>query len=405
MQRELFIKQKHCVIGASAPLSELDESFRIDTGVKMNSLQQLHTYGQSPYLDDLRRNLVASGELKRLIDDGVRGLTSNPAIFEKAIAQSNDYDEAIRELVKQGKNVEEIYRTLTVEDVQGAADLFRPLYDGTGGNDGFVSYEVSPELATDTEATLAEARELWKLIGRPNAMIKVPATQEGLPVIQQLISEGVNVNVTLIFGLPRYELVAKAYLAGLRERAGRGESVAGIASVASFFLSRIDILIDDELKVLTKNGNRQAESLKGEVAVASAKVAYEVYKKLFSTTEFGQLAGQGAKPQRLLWASTGVKNPAYAADKYVEPLVGENTVTSMPQKTLDAYREHGAPSATLEKNLEKAHDVLTQLETLGISIDEATQKLEDEGVEKFVTPFNSLMQTLGKARDEAAKQV
>lgn len=371
----------------------------------MNPLQQLYSYGQSPWIDDLHRKLVTGGGLQRLIDDGVRGLTSNPAIFEKAIAQSDEYDVAIRELVRQGDSVAEIYRTLTVEDVQRAADLFRPLYDESGGSSGFVSYEVSPKLAADTEGTCAEARDLWRRIGRPNVMIKVPATKEGLPVIRSLTADGLNINVTLIFGLPRYEAVAKAYIAGLTTRAERGESVAGIASVASFFLSRIDTLIDPKLEELERAGNEQAGKLKGEVAVASAKVAYEVYKKLFSTPEFKALEAQGAEPQRLLWASTGVKDPEYAADKYIEPLIGPNTVNTMPPKTLESYQQEGRPSATLEQELDKSHRVLTALEALGISIDDATQQLEDEGTQKFVEPFESLMATLAQARDKATEQV
>jgi len=371
----------------------------------MNALQQLRNYGQSPWIDDLHRQLVTDGGLQRLIDGGVCGLTTNPAIFEKAIAHSNEYDAAIRELVRQGDSVAEVYQTLTVEDVQHAADLFRPLYNQSGGEDGFVSYEVSPKLATDTEGTCAEAKELWERIDRPNVMIKVPATKEGLPVIQQLTSDGININVTLIFGLPRYEAVARAYIAGLAERAGRGESVAGIASVASFFLSRIDTLIDPKLEALEKDGNTQAGELKGKVAVASAKVAYQVYKELFGTPEFKELEIQGAKPQRLLWASTGVKNPDHAADKYIEPLIGPDTVNTMPPETLEAYREEGTPSPTLEQDLDGSHHILTELEALGISIDDATQQLEDEGTEKFVKPFESLMKTLAKAKEEAATQV
>ena len=371
----------------------------------MNALQQLHSYGQSPWIDDLHRKLVTDGGLQRLIDDGVRGLTTNPAIFEKAIAHSSEYDDAIRDLVQQGDSTPEVYRTLTVEDVQHAADLFRPLYDQSGGEDGFVSYEVSPKLATDTEGTCAEARELWKRIDRPNVMIKVPATKEGLSVVQQLTSEGINTNVTLIFGLPRYEAVARAYIAGLTERAERGESVAGIASVASFFLSRIDTLIDPKLEALEKDGNAQAGKITGKVAVASAKVAYQVYKELFSTPEFKELALQGAKPQRLLWASTAVKNPDQAADKYIEPLIGPDTVNTMPPETLETYRKEGTPSATLEQDLDESHQVLTELEALGISVDDATQQLENEGTEKFVKPFESLMETLDEAKEEAATQV
>ena len=373
----------------------------------MNPLEKLSTFGQSPWLDDLRRSLVTEGGLQRLIDDGLRGLTSNPAIFEAAIAKSSDYDDAIRQLAQDGKSVEEIYRTLTVEDVQGACDLFRPLYDETGGADGFVSYEVSPKLANDTDGTIQEARELWRVIDRPNVMIKVPATQEGLPAIRQLISEGVNVNVTLIFGLPRYKLVAQAYIDGLQDRLAQGGSVEQVASVASFFLSRVDSLLDPKLEDVQQEGGERgerAESLLGKVAVASAKMAYVAYKEIFGGDDFAKLSAEGAKPQRLLWASTSTKNPSYSEDKYVEPLIGDPTVNTMAQKTLDYYRESGEPAATLEQGADEADKTLTTLESLGISIDEATQQLEDEGVEKFVTPFGSLMDTLAKARDEALEK-
>ncbi|CAA9568627.1 MAG: Transaldolase [uncultured Truepera sp.] len=375
----------------------------------MNPLEKLSTFGQSPWLDDMRRGLITGGGLQHMIDDdGVRGLTSNPAIFEESIARSGDYDGAIRRLSRRDKSVEEIYQILTTEDVQNAADLFRPLYDETGGADGFVSYEVSPRLAKDTEGTLKEARHLWKVIDCPNLMIKVPATQEGLPVIKRLISEGINVNVTLIFGLPRYKLVTKAYMDGLKERLARGESVQGIASVASFFLSRIDTILDPQLEEIKKEGGERgdkAAGLIGEVAVASAKMAYVAYKEIFEGPDFAELAAQGAKPQRLLWASTGTKNPAYAAGKYIEPLIGPNTVNTMAQKTLNLYRKSGEPALTIEQDADKADKALTTLESLGISIDEATQKLEDEGVEKFITPFGSLMETITKARDEATAQV
>ncbi len=373
----------------------------------MNSFEKLSTFGQSPWLDDLRRSLVTEGGLQNLIDDGLRGLTSNPAIFEAAIAKSNDYDDAIRQLAQDGKSVEDIYRTLTVEDVQGACNLFRPLYDETGGADGFVSYEVSPKLANDTDGTVQEARELWRIIDRPNVMIKVPATQEGLPAIRQLISEGINVNVTLIFGLPRYKLVAEAYIDGLGDRAAKGEGTGHVASVASFFLSRMDSLLDPELEAIQKEGGERgerAEKILGEVAVASAKMAYVAYQEIFGGETFAKLAAQGAQPQRLLWASTGTKNPAYSEDKYVQPLIGEPTVNTMAQKTLDYYRESGEPAATLEQGADEADKTLKTLESLGISIDEATQRLEDEGVEKFVTPFSSLMDTLADARAKALEQ-
>lgn len=373
----------------------------------MNPLQQLYTFGQSPWLDNLRRGLITGGGLQELIDSGVRGLTSNPAIFEEAIARSGDYEEAIRDLVRKGASSEDIYQTLTTEDVRDAADLFRPLYDESGGGDGFVSYEVSPKLADDAEGTLEEARALWRLIDRPNLMIKVPATQAGLGVIRQLISEGINVNVTLIFGLPRYKLVAEAYIDGLRDRLAKGESVEGIASVASFFLSRIDALLDPKLEEMQKEGGETGEkagSLVGEVAIASAKMAYVAYKEMFEGEAFADLATYGAKPQRLLWASTSTKNPAYSPDKYIAPLVGPNTVNTMAPKSLDAYRESGSPASTLESGADEADRALSTLESLGVSIDEATEQLEREGVEKFVTPFGSLMDTITKARDEAVAQ-
>ena len=373
----------------------------------MNPLEKLSTFGQSPWLDDLRRSLVTEGGLQSLIDDGLRGLTSNPAIFEAAIAKSSDYDDAIRQLAQDGKSVEEIYRILTVEDVQGACDLFRPLYDETGGADGFVSYEVSPKLANDTDGTIQEARELWGVIDRPNVMIKVPATQEGLPAIRQLISEGINVNVTLIFGLPRYKLVAQAYIDGLQDRLAQGGSVDQVASVASFFLSRVDSLLDPKLEAIQQEGGERGEHagrILGEVAVASAKMAYVAYGEIFGGDDFAKLAAEGAKPQRLLWASTSTKNPSYSEDKYVQPLIGDPTVNTMAQKTLDYYRESGKPAETLGQGTDQADKALGTLESLGISIDEATQQLEDEGVEKFVTPFGSLMDTLAKARDEALEK-
>ncbi len=373
----------------------------------MNPLEQLYALGQSPWLDNLRRGLITGGGLQELIDGGVRGLTSNPAIFEEAIARSGDYDEAIRDLVRGGASVEKIYETLTTDDVRDAADLFRPLYDASSGTDGFVSYEVDPRLADDTEGTLAEARSLWGLIDRPNLMIKVPATQAGLPVIRQLISEGINVNVTLIFGLPRYKLVAEAYIGGLKDRAAKGESVEGVASVASFFLSRIDTMLDPKLEEMQREGGERGEkarSLVGEVAIASAKMAYVAYGEMFGGEMFAELAAQGAKPQRLLWASTSTKNPAYSPDKYIAPLIGPDTVNTMAPKTLDAYRESGKPVETLSDGTDEADKALSTLESLGMSIDEATEQLEREGVEKFVTPFGSLMDTIAKARDEAVAQ-
>ena len=364
--------------------------------MKENPLLKLSAFGQSIWLDYIRRQMIDAGELKRLIDDdGLQGVTSNPAIFQKAIAGSTDYDEAIRTLVQAGKSVEAIYQVLTVEDVQRAADLFRPLYDRMAGQDGFVSLEVNPHLAQDTQGTLAEARRLWQALARPNVLIKVPATREGLPAIRQLISEGINVNVTLLFGLPRYREVAEAYIAGLEARAAQDQPLNRVASVASFFLSRIDVLLDPKLEKLAAAGGPQAQTardLVGQVAIASAREAYRIYREIFGSARFQKLAG--ARPQRLLWASTSTKNPAYPDVKYVEPLIGPDTVNTLPPETLEAYRDHGEPAARLTEGGDRAAGSLARLSELGLDLDQATQQLEDEGVEKFNQPFDSLMATL-----------
>jgi transaldolase len=374
--------------------------------MKKNPLLKLTGYGQSIWLDYIRRQLIDSGELQNLIDhDGLRGVTSNPAIFEKAIAGSPDYDEAIRQLALAGKSTQEIYEALTLEDVQRAADAFRPLFDRLQGADGFVSLEVNPHLAHDTHGTIAEARRLWGGLDRPNVFIKVPATREGLSAIRQLISEGINVNVTLLFGLPRYREVAEAYLSGLEERAAQGLHLT-VSSVASFFLSRIDVLLDPRLEQLVKIGGAKAQRaayLEGEVAIASAKVAYSIYKQTFSHERFQVLAAQGAQSQRLLWASTSTKNPAYADLKYVEPLIGPDTVNTLPPETLNAYRDHGQPASRLAKDLDKAAAALQCLPEMGIDLNQATQQLEDEGVEKFIKPYDSLLRTLEDKRRESKK--
>jgi transaldolase len=367
-----------------------------------NPLRRLEQFGQSIWLDYIRRQMITSGELKRLIDeDGLKGMTSNPAIFEKAIAGSTDYDEAIRTLVGQNKGVLDIYHDLTVADVQMATDAFRPLYDRVDGKDGFVSLEVNPHLARDTEGTVAEARQLWAAVNRPNLLIKVPGTPEGLPAITRLIGEGINVNVTLLFGLPRYEKVAEAYIAGLEEYAAKGGALARVASVASFFLSRIDVLLDPALEKMAAAGGPQAKAAKdlvGEVAIASAKLAYVIYKRLFSTERFKSLAAKGARTQRLLWASTSTKNPDYPDVKYVEPLIGPDTVNTLPPETLEAYRDHGNPASRLEEGIDHATAVLQRLQELHIDINQVTQQLEDEGIEKFNKPYDSLLKTLEAKR-------
>ena len=366
--------------------------------MKNNPLKQLETLGQSIWLDYIRRDLIAGGGLRRLIEeDGLLGMTSNPAIFEKAIVDSHDYDEDIRAMALEGKSAEAIYETISQRDVQSAADEFRPLYDRTDGQDGYVSLEVNPHLAHDTNATMLEARRLWDALNRPNVFIKVPATANGLPAIQQLISEGTNVNVTLFFGLSRYRQVAEAYIAGIETCAAEGEPVKQVASVASFFVSRIDALVDPLLEKLIAQGGKEAElakKVRGQVAIASAKMAYQIHKKIFGSDRFRKLAAKGARVQRLLWASTGTKNPGYSDVKYIEALIGSDTVNTAPMETLDAYRDHGEPKLRLEKDVKEARWVLERLPELGISIDNVTRQLEDEGVEKFNKPFDKLMETL-----------
>jgi transaldolase len=366
--------------------------------MKANPLLELETLGQSIWIDFIGRGMLASGELHKLIEgDGVSGVTSNPTIFEKAIAGSRDYDEAIQALSLGGKRIDEIYQVLTVDDIRRTADLLRPTYERLDGWDGFASLEVSPRLAHDTGATIAEARRLWAAVDRPNVMIKVPATREGLPAIRQLTAEGINVNITLLFGLPRYRQVAEAYLEGLGARAAHGRPLDRVASVASFFLSRIDVLIDAMLEKLLQVGGPDAETaaaLRGQVAIASAKVAYRMYQEIFSAERFGELAAQGARVQRLLWASTGTKNPAYSDVKYVEPLIGLETVNTLPLETLRAYRDHGRPALRLEEGVGEARRVLEHLPQAGIDLGAVTQQLEDEGVKKFLDDFDSLMSTL-----------
>lgn len=370
--------------------------------MKTNFLKQLETLGQSIWLDYIRRDLIAGGGLKRLIEeDGLRGMTSNPAIFEKAIDESHDYDEDIRAQTLAGKDAKAIYETISQRDVQSAADVFRPLYDRTDGADGYVSLEVNPHLARNTSGTIEEARRLWRALNRPNVFIKVPATLEGLPVIQQLIREGINVNVTLIFGLPRYRQVAEAFIAGLEARAAQGNPVTRIASVASFFVSRIDALVDPLLDKLIAKGGEQADLAKkahGQIAIASAKTAYQIYKEIFGSDRFKKLSDQGARVQRLLWASTGTKNPEYSDVKYIEALIGPDTVNTAPLETVNAYRDHGEPLARLEQNAGDAARLLARLPTLGIDIDQVTQQLEDEGITKFNQPFDALMTALTKEK-------
>ena len=366
--------------------------------MKGNSLLRLQTFGQSIWLDFIRRGMLASGELQQMIEqDGLRGVTSNPSIFDKAIAGSHDYDEAIEALSHKGEKPEELYEELAVEDVQHAADLFRPLYDRSDGRDGFVSLEVNPRLAYDSYGTVAEARRLWAKLNRPNVMIKVPATFAGLPAIRRLIAEGINVNVTLLFDLGRYREVAQAYLSGLETRATRGQALDRVASVASFFLSRIDTLVDPMLERIVQRGGPHAQTAKaliGQSAIASAKIAYQIYRETFGGERFNKLAANGARTQRLLWASTSTKNPAYSDVKYVEPLIGPETVNTLPLETLTAYRDHGDPAPRLTDNVQEYRRVFARLPEVGIDMDAVMQQLEEEGVRKFVEPFDHLLATL-----------
>jgi transaldolase len=366
--------------------------------MKINPLWQLGTFGQSLWLDYIRRDLITGGGLRKLIEeDGLRGMTSNPSIFEKAIAESHEYDTEIKGMAGKGKDAREIYEAISQKDVQSAADVFRPLYDQTDGKDGYVSLEVNPHLARDTQGTLQEARRLWGALDRPNVLIKVPATTEGLPAIQQLISEGINVNVTLLFGLPRYRQAAEACFDALESRAAQGKSVKRLASVASFFISRIDAMVDPLLERFIAEGghfSELAKKVRGQAAIASGKMAYQIFKEIYGGNRFKKLAAQGAQVQRLLWASTGTKNADYSDVKYIEALIGPETVNTAPVDTLNAYRDHGMPEARLEQDLPNAQWVLDRLPELGINLGQVTQQLEDEGVEKFDKPFDKLMEIL-----------
>jgi transaldolase len=365
-------------------------------------MQRLNEFGQSPWLDDLGRGLINRGKLDALIkDDGLRGATSNPSIFDKAISDSTDYDEAIAGLAKEGKDPQQIYEVLTTQDVRTAADHFRPIFDELEGGDGFVSLEVNPHLAYDAAGSIAEAKRLWGELARPNVFIKIPATEPGLEAIRELTSEGINVNVTLLFGLPRYREVIEAYLLGLEQRLEKGGPIARIASVASFFLSRIDVLVDPQLEEMMSD-SAVAKKLHGQVAIASAKEAYQIYLEAFGSDRFKALAAKGARPQRLLWASTGTKNPDYSDVKYVEPLIGKNTINTLTLETIKAYRDHGQPEAdTIEQGVDEAKEVLRRLGEAGISIDEVTAQLEKEAVEKFNKPYDSLQETLKTATQKA----
>jgi transaldolase/glucose-6-phosphate isomerase len=354
----------------------------------MTKLQQLAELGQAIWLDYIRRSLIEQGDLGELVHDGLRGVTSNPSIFEKAIAGSNDYDEALRRLSGEGRSSQEIYEALAIEDIQRAADVLRPVYDETGGADGYVSLEVSPDLAYDTEGTIEEARRLFDAVDRPNVLIKVPATAEGIPAIETLIGEGINVNVTLMFSLDQYDAVSEAYMSGLETLDASGGDLSTVASVASFFVSRVDVKVD---RMLDDIGTPAAQELKGTIGIANAKMAYQRFKATFSGDRWENLEDGGARLQRVLWASTSTKNAAYSDTLYPDNLIGPHTVNTLPPSTLNAFRDHGTVALTLEKELLAEQARLEKLEDLGIDMDQVTDELLEEGVEKFARPFSDLM--------------
>jgi len=357
--------------------------------MKHNKLKSIQDLGQSIWLDFFDRKIMDTGKLEKLIEeDGVSGVTANPSIFEKAINSSPDYAEDIAIRSKQKGNNEDIFFSLAVNDIKRAADFFKKVYDTTNGNDGFVSIEVSPHLAHDTEGTVEQARELWYAINRKNVMIKIPGTTEGLPAIRKCISEGININITLLFGLPRYKQVTNAYISGLEDRIRNNEPIDEISSVASFFLSRIDVLIDPLLE------EKGLSKMKGEVAIASAKKAYEIYKEVFNSERFRKLEAKGAKRQRVLWASTSSKDPTVSDVKYVEALIGPGTINTIPMETLEAFNDHGQAETHLEDDMDKATQLLMQLKEKGIDINTVTQKLEDEGIEKFNKAYDKLLEAI-----------
>lgn len=373
----------------------------------INPLKKLQEFGQSVYLDAFQRAWLTDGTLATLIDrDGLRGVTSNPSIFQKAIAESEDYRQAIFSHARRGDDAHATYEDLVVHDIQSAADMFRSMFDASDGHFGFVSLEVSPEIANDEDATVDEALHLWARLSRPNAFIKVPATDAGIGAIRRLVAEGVNVNITLLFGLPRYRQVVDAYLTGLEQRLAQGLDVSRIASVASFFLSRIDVMIDPMLDAVTSQRGAKAnaaQQLRGQAAVASAKRAYVIYEQEFgaNSERFKPLAAAGARSQRLLWASTSTKDPSYPDTMYVEPLIGRDTINTLPTETLDAYRDHGQPADRISDGADDALAHLTALSGVGIDIDKVTHDLEVEGAEKFVKAFRSLLSDLDRALTSA----
>ena len=363
-----------------------------------NPLQQLKNFGQSVWYDNIDRAQLVSGQFQGLLDnDDVVGVTANPTIFQKSISAGHAYDEQITQLIGEGKSVNEIYEAMIIQDIRTVADMLRPIYDRTNMRDGYVSLEVSPDLAHDTSATIAEVRRFWKMVDRPNLLIKIPATPEGIPAIQTALTEGINVNITLIFSIQAYRDVTEAYLNALEERNASGKDISHIASVASFFVSRVDTLVDkmldDKIKATADSAEQQKlKMLQGKAAIANARLVYQDFKKIFSTPRFETLKHSGAHVQRPLWASTSTKNPAYRDVLYAEELIGPDTVDTMPLETIENFKDHGRAALTIENNIPQAKAELEMLESVGISYKAVTQQLLDEGVQKFADSFHQLFQ-------------
>jgi transaldolase/glucose-6-phosphate isomerase len=373
----------------------------VGAGQSANPLKGLLAYGQSPWMDYIRRDLLTTGELKRYIDDdGLRGMTSNPAIFEKAIVGSSLYADILTSPDAKKLTAKGLFDKIATRDVQDACDIFKPIYSETKRRDGYVSHEVSPDLANDTQATIEEARRLWKTVNRPNVMIKIPATAEGIPAIRQTLEEGLNINITLLFAQSSYEQVAEAFLAALEARAAKGQDISHIASVASFFVSRIDTLVDSQIDEKLKNASKAAqktllEGILGKIAIANAKLTYKKYQELFGGPRWKKLAAKGAQTQRLLWASTSTKNPKYRDVVYVEELIGADTVDTIPPATFDAFRDHGKLRPSLTENVEAAAKTMADLAKTGISMKEVTDKLLVDGVKLFSDAFTQLLAATG----------
>lgn len=371
-----------------------------------NPLLQLKAQGQSVWYDNIDRVQLVSGEFKRMLDeDGIVGVTANPTIFEKSISHGHAYDEQIAQVISEGKGTNEIYEAVVIQDIRTVADLLRPIYERTNGQDGYVSLEVSPELAHDTEKTQDEARRFWKMVDRPNLMIKIPATPAGIPAIETVLSEGINVNITLIFALDNYQQVAEAYLSALESRNAEGKDISRIASVASFFVSRVDTLVDTLLEEKIKAGGDSAalKPLEGRAAIDNARLVYQEFKRIFSTPRFETLKHSGAHVQRPLWASTSTKNPAYRDVLYAEELIGPDTVDTMPLETIQNFRDHGVVALTIEKDIPQAKKTFEQLQAVGISYQQVTQQLQDEGVQKFADSFHKLFQGID-SKQKAIKE-